>query len=83
MIIARIESLILEQGLDDALKRAFAYVEAGASGIMIHSRRREPDEVFAFIRRFREKNQHTILVVVPTSYNAVTEDEFKSRGQMW
>ena len=80
MIIARIESLILEQGLDDALKRAFAYVEAGASGIMIHSRRREPDEVFAFIRRFREKNQHTILVVVPTSYNAVTEDEFKSRG---
>lgn len=80
MIIARIESLILEQGLDDALERAFAYVEAGASGIMIHSRRREPDEVFAFIRRFREKNQHTILVVVPTSYNAVTEDEFKSRG---
>lgn len=80
LIIARIESLILEKGLDDALKRAFAYVEAGASGIMIHSRRREPDEVFAFIDRFRAQNQQSVLVVVPTSYNSVTEEELKSRG---
>ena len=80
MIIARVESLILEQGLDDALERAFAYVEAGASGIMIHSRRREPDEVFAFIRRYREQNQHSVLVVVPTSFNSVYEEEFKSLG---
>lgn len=80
MIIARIESLILEQGLEDALERAFAYVEAGASGIMIHSRRKEPDEVFEFIRRFRARNQHSVLVVVPTSFNSVTEDEFKARG---
>ncbi len=80
MIIARIESLILEKGLDDALKRAFAYVEAGASGIMIHSRRKEPDEVFAFIDRFRAQNQQSVLVVVPTSYNSVTEEELKARG---
>lgn len=80
MIIARIESLILEQGMEDALARAFAYIEAGASGIMIHSRRKEPDEIFEFCRRFREKNQHTVLVVVPTSFNTVIEDEWKQRG---
>lgn len=80
MIIARIESLILEKGMEDALTRAFAYVEAGASGIMIHSRRKEPEEIFSFCRRFREKNQHTALVVVPTSFNSVTEDEWKARG---
>ena len=80
MIIARIESLILEQGMTDALERAFAYTEAGASGIMIHSRRKEPDEIFEFCRRFREKNRHTVLVVVPTSFNTVTEDEWKQRG---
>ena len=66
--------------MEDALARAFAYVEAGASGIMIHSRRKEPEEIFTFCRRFREKNQHTALVVVPTSFNTVTEDEWKERG---
>ena len=80
MIIARIESLILEQGMTDALERAFAYTEAGASGVMIHSRRKEPDEIFEFCRRFREKNRHTVLVVVPTSFNTITEDEWKQRG---
>ncbi len=80
MIIARIESLILEKGIDDALTRARAYVAAGADGIMIHSRRKEPDEVFAFIKQFREENPSAVLVVVPTSYNAVYEEEFKRRG---
>lgn len=80
MIIARIESLILERGLEDALERAFAYAEAGADGIMIHSRRKEPDEVFEFIRHFRARNRHSVLVVVPTSFNSVTEDEFKALG---
>jgi len=80
MIIARIESLILEKGMEDALERARAYAAAGADGIMIHSRRKEPDEVFEFIRRFRSENQSTILVVVPTSYNSVYEEEFKRRG---
>lgn len=80
MIIARIESLILEQGIEDALERASAYVRAGAGGIMIHSRRKEPDEIFEFIRRFREEDRHSVLVVVPTSFNTVTEEEWRRRG---
>jgi phosphoenolpyruvate phosphomutase len=80
MIIARIESLILEQGMDDALKRAFAYVEAGADGIMIHSRKKSPDEVFEFCDRFREKEKQVPIVVVPTSYSSVTESELISHG---
>lgn len=80
MIIARIESLILERGLEDALKRAFAYVKAGADGIMIHSRKKEPDEIFEFCKRFRKKDNKSCLVVVPTTFNGVTEDEFASRN---
>ena len=80
MIVARIESLILEQGMEDALARASAYVEAGVGGIMIHSRRKEPEEIFEFCRRFREKDTRTVLVVVPTSFNTVTEEEWKARG---
>ena len=80
MIIARIESLILERGLDDALKRARAFVKAGADGIMIHSRKKSPDEIFAFCDRFRREDQKTPLVVVPTSFNAVTEAELSAHG---
>ena len=80
MIIARIESLILEKGLEDALVRAFAYVDAGADGIMIHSRRPEPDEIFEFVEKFRCRDKVTPIVVVPTSFNQVTEEEFKKRG---
>jgi len=80
MIIARIESLILEQGMDDALKRAFAYIEAGADGIMIHSRQKTPDEVFEFCDKFREKEKQVPIVVVPTSYNSATENELISHG---
>ena len=80
MIIARIESLILERGMDDALERAFAFVKAGADGIMIHSRRSEPDEIFEFVEKFRAQDSVTPLVVVPTSFNQVTEEEFKTRG---
>ncbi len=80
MIIARIESLILEKGLDDALNRAFAYVDAGADGIMIHSRKKEPDEIFEFVKEFRQKDKFTPIIVVPTSFNSVTTDEFAKRG---
>ena len=79
MLIARIESLILEKGMDDALARAFAYVKAGADGIMIHSRKQSPDEIFTFCERFRAQDALTPLVVVPTSFNQVTEDEFARR----
>lgn len=80
MIIARIESLILEQGMDDALTRARAFVKAGADGIMIHSRRKEPDEIFEFCDKFREEDKDTPIVVVPTSFNSVTEEELSKHG---
>ncbi len=80
MIIARIESLILEQGMDDALLRARAYVRAGADGIMIHSRKKEPDEIFEFCDRFRKEYDNVPLVVVPTSFSQVTEKELGSHG---
>lgn len=80
MIIARIESLILEQGMEDALNRAFAYVEAGADGIMIHSRKKSADEIFEFCEKFRAKDSETPIVVVPTSYNYVTEEELAEHG---
>ena len=80
MIVARIESLILEQGMEDALARAFAYAEAGADGIMIHSRKKDPAEIFEFAERFRAQDKTTPIVVVPTSFNVVTEEEFKERG---
>lgn len=80
MICARIESLILEQGMEDALERAFAFSEAGADAIMIHSRKKDPAEIFEFIDKFRAKDKTTPIVVVPTSFNMVTEEEFKERG---
>lgn len=80
MICARIESLILERGMDDALERAFAFAGAGADAIMIHSRKKDPSEIFEFVEKFREKNNSTPIVVVPTSFNTVTEEEFRQRG---
>ncbi len=80
MIIARIESLILEKGMDDALARAYAFVEAGADGIMIHSRKKDPAEILEFCDKFREKDKHTPIVVVPSSFNVITEDELAAHG---
>ena len=80
MVIARIESLILEAGMNDALERAYAYVRAGADGIMIHSRRNTPEEVFTFSSRFRDFSKSIPLICVPTSYNKVTEKELIENG---
>ncbi len=80
MIIARIESLILEQGMEDALNRARAYVGAGADGIMIHSRRKSPDEILEFCRKFRQEDAKTPIVVVPTSFNSIKEEELSAAG---
>ena len=80
MICARIESLILERGMEDALKRAFAFVEAGADAIMIHSRKKDPTEIKNFIERFRAEDSITPLVLVPTSYHSVREEEWKACG---
>ena len=80
MIIARIESLILKRGAEDALERAFAFIKAGADAIMIHSKDKNPDEIFEFCDRFREQDKHTPLVAVPTTYNSVTEEELQKHG---
>ena len=80
MIIARIESLILDAGMDDALKRADAYINAGADGIMIHSRLKDPSEIFDFMKKFRLNNKKTPVVVVPSSFNSVTVEEFTELG---
>ena len=80
MIIARIESLILEAGMEDALTRAQAYIKAGADGIMIHSRHKDPAEIIEFMEKFRAMDENTPVVVVPTSFNAVTVEEFIDIG---
>lgn len=80
MIIARIESLILEKGMEDALSRAKAYINAGADGIMIHSRQQTPDEIFEFCRLYNRLENRRPLVAVPSSYNHVTEDELADHG---
>lgn len=80
MVIARIESLILEKGMDDALQRARAYVAAGADGIMIHSRKPTPDEIFDFAARFKADWPAIPLICVPTSYSSVTEEELAEHG---
>ncbi|TWI72364.1 phosphoenolpyruvate mutase [Desulfobotulus alkaliphilus] len=80
MIIARIESLILGKGVEDALMRARAYLQAGADGIMIHSRNKTPDEVFAFCREYNRFENRKPLVAVPSSYNHVTEAELQEHG---
>lgn len=80
MIIARIESLILERGMEDALTRAVAFRDAGADGIMIHSRKKDPAEIFEFCDRFRKDDKKTPIVVVPTSFNQVTEEELADHG---
>ena len=75
MIIARIESLILEQGMDDAITRAKAYLDAGADGIMIHSRSKVFDEINEFTKLYNQLPNRKPLVVVPSSYAYVTEEE--------
>ena len=80
MIIARIESLILKAGMEDALARARAYIEAGAGGIMIHSKDNNPDEVLAFCKQFSAFDRTVPLVVVPSCYDTIYEDELADAG---
>jgi phosphoenolpyruvate phosphomutase / 2-hydroxyethylphosphonate cytidylyltransferase len=80
MIIARLESLILEKGMEDAVTRAKAYIEAGADALMIHSRRKQPDEIFEFCDRVSQLPDQVPIVAVPTSYHQVTEEELADHG---
>ena len=80
MIIARIESFILNKGLDDAMRRAKKYVDAGADGIMIHSKSKKPNEVFSFSKKFKKIFSDIPLICVPTSYNQIYENELLKNG---
>lgn len=80
MIIARVESLILDAGMEDAIIRSKAYIDAGADGIMIHSRKKDPAEIFEFCEHFQSFHRAVPLIVVPSSFNAVSEQELASRG---
>lgn len=80
MIITRIESLILGKGLKDALQRAEAYIDSGADGIMIHSNRENPEEILSFCREYKSFPKKAPLVVVPSTYNQITEDELVRAG---
>ena len=80
MICARIESLILERGQEDALERALAFRKAGADAIMMHSRKKDPAEIIAFLEAFRKEDPFTPVVLVPTSFTSVREEEWKQRG---
>jgi len=80
MIIARIESLILKKGLEDALDRAKAYIKAGADGIMIHSKEKDPKEIFDFCKEYKKFENKVPLVVVPSTYSHVSEKELKDSG---
>ncbi len=80
MIIARIESLILKMGMADALKRAKAYIQTGADGILIHSKEKTSDEILVFCKEYKKITKTIPLVVVPTTYNTITEAELIKAG---
>lgn len=80
MIIARIESLILERPLEEALERAKAYIDAGADGIMIHSRKKSPSEIFSFCKHYNLFESRKPLIVVPSSYSSVFEKDLTQHG---
>lgn len=80
MIIARVESLILGKSIDDALERSFAYVNAGADGIMIHSKEKSGEDIIEFCKIFRNSNLNTPIIVVPSTFNHITEDQFAELG---
>lgn len=80
MIVARIESLILKKGMEDAIQRAKAYIEAGADGIMIHSKEKEPKEIMEFCENYKMFGYKVPLIVVPTTYSKITEEELAELG---
>jgi phosphoenolpyruvate mutase len=80
MIIARVESLIAGKGIEDALMRAKAYIEAGADGIMIHSKEKKPDEILKFCEEYKKFEARVPLVAVPSTYNIITEKKLTEAG---
>ena len=80
MIIARLESLIAKHSMQHALLRAEAFIDAGADGIMIHSKSKVgTDEIIDFAKRFRKMSELP-LVCVPTTYNDIFDKELEKIG---
>ena len=79
-VIARLEGLILDQGMDDVLSRSAHYIDAGAGAIMIHSRKKGPDEIFEFLQRYHSLGLSRPLMVVPSTFNSVHRSEWIERG---
>lgn len=77
MVFARVEALISGWGLEEALKRAHAYIDAGADGIFIHSKAKTSDEIVEFVKKWKNKSP---LIICPTSYPSITEEEMKKLG---
>lgn len=80
MIIARVESLILKRGLEDALKRAKAYIDSGTDGIMIHSKEKDGSEIRKFCKYYKAFKNKVSLVVAPSTFSDITENEFQKLG---
>ena len=80
MVISRIESLILKQGMEDALRRAKAYTNAGVDAVMIHSKESKPDEILEFCKRYREFDRTVPIIVVPSSFDTIYEDDLARAG---
>ena len=80
MIIARIESLILQKGIKDAIKRAKAYIKAGADALMIHSKEKKATEIILFLKEYKDFKIKVPIVVVPSTYSHITENELASYG---
>ncbi|MDC0480077.1 phosphoenolpyruvate mutase [bacterium] len=80
MIIARVESLILQKGMDDALKRAESYIDAGADGIMIHSKEKDGQEIVEFCGKFKKFEKRVPLIVVPSTYAHMNESDLEKLG---
>lgn len=80
MIIARLESMILGKGVEDAIERARAYINAGVDGIMVHSKEKNPDEILVFCKEYVKFGSQVPLVAVPSTYNQITEMELNEAG---
>ena len=80
MVISRIESLILKQGMEDALSRAKAYTNAGVDAVMIHSKESKPDEILEFCKRYRAFDRTVPIIVVPSSFDTIYEDDLARAG---
>lgn len=80
LIVARIESFILGKGLDDALKRAYAYSKAGADAILIHSKENTPSQIFSFSKIFRKSKYYKPMIAVPSSYSKTYEKDLLKNG---